>query len=115
MPEELNPRHLRRRLLELVVFGALVFALVSALPGFGDVRERFHHAHAGYIALVGVLELASIMSYVLAFRDVFCPRMAWGFSYNLALAEQATNVLVPTGGAGGLALGAWALRQGGMA
>jgi uncharacterized membrane protein YbhN (UPF0104 family) len=30
------------------------------------------------------------------------------------MAEQATNVLVPTGGAGGLALGAWALHQGGM-
>ena len=40
--------------------------------------------------------------------------MSWRFSAQLALAEQATNVLVPTGGAGGLALGAWALRQGGM-
>jgi uncharacterized membrane protein YbhN (UPF0104 family) len=30
------------------------------------------------------------------------------------MAEQATNVLLPTGGAGGLALGAWALRQAGM-
>jgi uncharacterized membrane protein YbhN (UPF0104 family) len=30
------------------------------------------------------------------------------------MAEQATNVLLPTGGAGGLALGAWALHQGGM-
>src|SRR4051794_11283760 len=30
------------------------------------------------------------------------------------MAEQATNVLLPTGGVGGLALGAWALRQGGM-
>jgi uncharacterized membrane protein YbhN (UPF0104 family) len=30
------------------------------------------------------------------------------------MAEQGTNVLVPAGGVGGLALGAWALRQGGM-
>ncbi len=30
------------------------------------------------------------------------------------MAEQATNVLLPAGGVGGLALGAWALRQGGM-
>jgi uncharacterized membrane protein YbhN (UPF0104 family) len=41
--------------------------------------------------------------------------MSWRFSYQLGMAEQATNVLLPTGGAGGLALGAWALRQGGMA
>lgn len=32
----------------------------------------------------------------------------------MALAEQATNVLLLTGGAGGLALGAWVLRQAGM-
>jgi uncharacterized membrane protein YbhN (UPF0104 family) len=30
------------------------------------------------------------------------------------MAEQGTNVLLPAGGVGGLALGAWALRQGGM-
>jgi uncharacterized membrane protein YbhN (UPF0104 family) len=40
--------------------------------------------------------------------------MSWRFSYQLGMAEQATNVLLPTGGAGGLALGVWALRQGGM-
>jgi uncharacterized membrane protein YbhN (UPF0104 family) len=49
-----------------------------------------------------------------AFRDVFCRSMGWRFSFELGMAEQAANVLVPTGGAGGLALGAWALRQGGM-
>ena len=61
-----------------------------------------------------MLKLGSCLSNVVAFRDVFCPRMRWRFSSQLALAEQATNVLVPTGGAGGLALGVWALRQGGM-
>src|SRR5437588_4349420 len=115
MPEELHPRHLRRRLLELVLLGVVVAAVVGALPGLGEVRRRFDHAHPGFIALAGVFELASCLSYVVAFRDVFCPSLPWGFSYNLAMAEQATNVLVPTGGAGGLALGAWALRQGGMA
>ena len=30
------------------------------------------------------------------------------------MSEQAANVLLPTGGAGGLALGAWALRRVGM-
>jgi len=115
MPEELHPRHLRRRLLELVLLGVVVVAVVGALPGLGAVRRRFDHAHPGFIALAGVFELASCLSYVVAFRDVFCPSLPWGFSYNLAMAEQATNVLVPTGGAGGLALGAWALRQGGMA
>jgi uncharacterized membrane protein YbhN (UPF0104 family) len=35
-------------------------------------------------------------------------------SYEVALSEQVANVLLPTGGAGGLALGAWALQRGGM-
>jgi uncharacterized membrane protein YbhN (UPF0104 family) len=114
MPDELNSRHLVRRLLALVVLVALVAAAVSSLPGFGAVRHRFADADFAFVGLIGLLKLGSCLSNVVAFRDVFCPRMSWRFSAQLALAEQATNVLVPTGGAGGLALGAWALRQGGM-
>ena len=78
------------------------------------MRHRFAQAEVAFIVLIGVLKLGSCLSNVVAFRDVFCARMGWRFSAQLALAEQATNVLVPTGGAGGLALGVWALRQGGM-
>ncbi len=92
----------------------LVAVAVGSLPGLGTVRSHFAHADLALLGLVGLLKLGSCMSNVVAFRDVFCPRMGWRFSSELALAEQATNVLVPTGGAGGLALGAWALREGGM-
>ncbi len=114
MPAELSTHHLRRRLLELAVFAVLVAAAVSALPGLGSVRDRFVHIDPGYLFLIAALELASALSYVVVFRDVFCRRLSWRFSYQLGMAEQGTNVLLPTGGAGGLALGAWALRQGGM-
>ncbi len=114
MPDELNPRHLRRRLLELVFLGALVAGAITTLPGLGEVRRRFAHAAPLPIALSLVAELLSCLSYVVVFRGVFCARMSWRFSYQLGMAEQATNVLLPTGGAGGLALGVWALRQGGM-
>src|SRR5947209_12901301 len=40
--------------------------------------------------------------------------MSWWLSYDIAVAALATNVLLPAGGAGGLALGVWALRQAGM-
>jgi uncharacterized membrane protein YbhN (UPF0104 family) len=114
MPDEFSSRHLVRRLLALAVLVALVAAAVGSLPGLGTLRQRFAHADIALLVLVGVLKLGSCLSNVVAFRDVFCPRMSWRFSSQLALAEQATNVLVPTGGAGGLALGVWALRQGGM-
>ncbi len=114
MPEELDARHLVRRLVGLSVLLALVAVAVSSLPGLGTVRQRFAHADLLLLAMIGLAKLASCLSNVVAFRGVFCPRMSWRFSGQLALAEQATNVLVPTGGAGGLALGVWALRQGGM-
>jgi uncharacterized membrane protein YbhN (UPF0104 family) len=40
--------------------------------------------------------------------------MPWGLSYDISMAELAANALLPTGGAGGLALGVWALHQAGM-
>jgi uncharacterized membrane protein YbhN (UPF0104 family) len=41
--------------------------------------------------------------------------MSWRTSYEIGLSELATNSLISVGGAGGLALGAWILRRGGMA
>jgi uncharacterized protein (TIRG00374 family) len=52
---------------------------------------------------------------MLAFRSTFCPKMPWGLSYDISMAELAANSLLPTGGAGGLALGVWALQKAGMA
>ena len=61
-----------------------------------------------------VAELGSCAGYLLVFRDTFCSQMSWRLSYDIAMAELAANSLLPTGGAGGLALGVWALRQAGM-
>src|SRR5262249_44254992 len=48
-------------------------------------------------------------------RAVFCERMSWRTSTEIGLSEQAANSLLSVGGAGGLALGAWILRRGGVA
>jgi uncharacterized membrane protein YbhN (UPF0104 family) len=114
IPDEFNPRHIVRRLVELALLGVVVAVAISALPGLGDLRHRFGQADAAFVVLAAVLKLASCLCNILAFRYVFCRRLGWGFSYRLGMAEQAANVLLPTGGAGGLALGAWALRRGGL-
>jgi uncharacterized membrane protein YbhN (UPF0104 family) len=54
------------------------------------------------------------LGYVAAFRMVFCRRMSWSVATQIGMSELGANALFPTGGAGGLALGAWALRRGGM-
>lgn len=114
MPEEFDSRHILRRLIGFGIVIGVIAVLVVSLPGLGELRHRFSEADVRLLVLIGLLKLGSCLSNIVAFRDVFCRRMSWRFSYQLGMAEQATNVLVPTGGAGGLALGAWALHQGGM-
>lgn len=110
-PESLSSR---RRLIELGVLGALLVGAMVALPGFGDLRDRLAGADPGPVVLAAVFEIGSCLAFVAVFRAVFLQRLSWRFSYEVAMAEQAANVLLPTGGAGGLALGAWALRRIGM-
>lgn len=114
MPDALSPRHLAQRLAQIGVLLVVAVLLLATLPGLGEVRERFSDARPGWVAAALVLEVASVISFVVVFRGVFCVRMPWGFSAQVGLSEQAANVLLPAGGAGGLALGAWALSRAGM-
>lgn len=114
MPDELDPRHLRRGLLQLGAVAVVVTGLLVFGPGLDSLRDRFRNASAPWLTAGVVLELGSALSYVVIFRAVFCARMSWRLSYQIGMAEQGANSLLPAGGAGGLALGAWALNRGGM-
>jgi uncharacterized membrane protein YbhN (UPF0104 family) len=114
MPEALHPRHLLVRVVEIGAIIAAVVIAISALPGLDDVRMRLHGAAPGWVAAVALAEVGSCAGYLLVFRATFCSAMPWGLSYEIAMAELAANSLLPAGGAGGLALGVWALRQAGM-
>jgi uncharacterized protein (TIRG00374 family) len=114
LPRELGAGGLARRAAGLGLVVLVVALLISTLPGLGEVRERFANAEPFWLVAVFALEVGSCLAYVVAFRGVFCTRLGWRFSYEIGMAEQGTNVLLPAGGVGGLALGAWALRQGGM-
>ncbi len=112
MPIETH--QLRRRLLALVALLVVVVAIVMFVPGLHDLRRRFGDATPGWIVLAAVLEVLSSLAYVVTFRAAFCARMTWRMSYNIGMSELGAASLLPIGGAGGLALGAWALRRGGM-
>jgi uncharacterized protein (TIRG00374 family) len=114
MPDELHPRHIAVRVVEVAAIIAVVAIAITALPGLGDVRNRLEDASAVWIGAAIVAEIASCAGYLLVFRSTFCPQMSWGLSYDIAMAELAANSLLPTGGAGGLALGVWALNKAGM-
>jgi len=114
MPDELNPRHLRRRLLELAAVVAVVAAVVVLGPGLGSLRDHLEHASAVWLVAGVAFEVLSTLAYVVIFHAVFCPRMSWRLSYQIGMSEQAANSVLSVSGTGGLALGAWALHHGGM-
>jgi uncharacterized membrane protein YbhN (UPF0104 family) len=114
LPDEFSGSRLRRSLLIVAAIVVVVVALIVLLPGLSSLRERFDGAQPGWLALAAVLELLSCASYVLVFRGVFCRHMSWRTSTEIGLSELAANSLFSVGGAGGLALGAWILRRGGL-
>ena len=114
LPQDFEPRRLRRRAAELALVLAVVALVVVLAPGLGGVRDELENASPGWLALAVVLELLSGVSYVLLFRPVFCRRMSWRSSWEISWSELAAGSIVPASGAGGLALGAWILHRGGM-
>ena len=102
------------RVIGLLVLVAVLALVVSVLPGLDEVRERFHRAEPGWLAVTFGCVLASTLSYVAAVRGTLSRRPGWRASWNLGMAEQGSNVLLPTGGIGGPALGAVVLRRAGV-
>src|SRR5439155_23419517 len=105
---------LRRSLLTLSVAVVVAVAVITLVPGLASLRSRFAHGDTAWLALGAVVKVLSGLSYVAAFRSVFCRGMRWRVSTQIGLSELGANAVLPTGGAGGLALGAWALRRAGM-
>jgi uncharacterized membrane protein YbhN (UPF0104 family) len=114
-PEGLSARRLRSRLALLALVALVVVAVVTLVPGLSGLRSRLSRADPSWLLAGVALKLLSGLGYVAVFRMIFCRRMSWRVSTEIGMAELGANAVVPTGGAGGLALGAWALKRGGMA
>jgi uncharacterized protein (TIRG00374 family) len=98
----------------VVVFLVVVGLVIVLAPGLGDVRNALEGISPWWVALAVLLEALSCASYVLIFRPVFCPSMDWKLSWQISWSEVGVGSIVPASGIGGLALGAWVLRQAGM-
>ncbi|MGN6166991.1 MAG: lysylphosphatidylglycerol synthase domain-containing protein [Solirubrobacteraceae bacterium] len=96
---------------------ALVLVLLGiglAVPDLRPVLDRASEASAAWLVLAVGLELASCLGYVATMRLVL-PRGPAREVRRLAWAEMAFGAVVPAGGAGSLAVGAWAMRAWGVA
>jgi uncharacterized membrane protein YbhN (UPF0104 family) len=114
LPDELEGRRLRRRVVQVTLLFVAIALLAWLAPGLDSIRSRLDNAAPGWLLLGVVLEVCSCACYVAMFGPVFCESMALRTSTEIGLAELGVGSLVPAGGLGGLALGVWALRRGGM-
>jgi uncharacterized membrane protein YbhN (UPF0104 family) len=114
LPRELGTRRLLRRTLQVVAVLAVAGLVIMFAPGLGALRAHLREAEAGWLVLAVVFEALSGVSYVLMFRPIFCSHMSWRTTNEIAWSELAMGSIVPASGIGGLALGAWILREGGM-
>jgi uncharacterized membrane protein YbhN (UPF0104 family) len=109
----------------LTLCGFLVAAIVALyfllpqLAGLEDTWKRIEEGSPAWIALAFVLTIGMFWGYVEMFRGVFA-RAGQGIigrreSYLITMAALAASRVFAAGGAGGLVLQAWALRQAGLA
>ncbi|HWH93685.1 MAG TPA: flippase-like domain-containing protein [Baekduia sp.] len=114
LPDDVSPRRLARRALQVMaLLGVLVLVAVLA-PGLGDVRDRLKDASPLWLVTAVLFEVLSALSYVAMFRPVFCSLMPWRSAAEVGLSEVGTGSIIPASGAGGIALGAWVLARAGM-
>jgi uncharacterized membrane protein YbhN (UPF0104 family) len=110
---ERDAHRLRNGVVWVVVLGLLLFGIAEAVPDLRNVLSRASHASVWWLVLGVALEVGSGLGYVGVVRLVLyrgrereVRRLAW--------AEQAFGAVVGAGGAGSLAVGAWALRAWGV-
>ncbi len=103
----------------LILSIAALYYLLPQLAGLDETWNRLKNGRPEWLALGFVLTLGMFAGYVAQFRGVFvraesCSRIGWRESYEITMASLAASRLFAAGGAGGLALTAWALRRSGM-
>ena len=121
--DEAMPRvQITRRSLVLGLFFivsaiAFLYFVLPQLTDLKDTGERVGEGNRWWLAAAVVFTLASFGGYVMMFQGIFVrdgSRIDWRASYQITMAGLAATRLFAAGGAGGIALTAWALRRSGM-
>jgi len=107
-------RQIARKLAVVAVVLAVGAALATQLPGLQEIGHQLAGADGGWIAAALILELASTACFALAFHGVYDRRPSRRASTSMSMAVQGLNTVLPSGGAGGLAVGAVLLDRAGV-
>ena len=108
-------RAIARRAALFVVIAAIAAVGLSALPGIDEVRDRLSARRpAAGSPPRPCCSLGSMLGFVRALWAAFDRVDAVAPRAGARLAEQGANVLLPAGGAGGPAFGAFVMRRVGV-
>jgi uncharacterized membrane protein YbhN (UPF0104 family) len=103
-----------RKLAVVAVPLAVVAVLATQLPGVSEIPHQLAGADGGWITAALILELASTVSFALVFHGVYDRRSSPRASAGISMAVQGMNIVLPSGGAGGMAVGAVLLDRAGV-
>jgi uncharacterized membrane protein YbhN (UPF0104 family) len=92
----------------------VVAAAVIWVPFLEPIRDRFANTQPGWVVVCFLFQLLSVLSFVVALRGAFDRRLGWRESFDVGVVEESANVFLPSGGSGGLALGAVILIRSGI-
>jgi uncharacterized protein (TIRG00374 family) len=120
--EEMPQVRMSRRTFVLgMVFVTLsIFFLAAVLPKLADLGNTWTQVKDGdplWLIVAGAFTALSFGGYVLLFQGVYVRdgfRLTTVESYQITMAALAATRVFAAGGAGGIALTAWALRRAGM-
>jgi uncharacterized protein (TIRG00374 family) len=96
---------------------AFLYVVLPNLANLENTRERIGEGDNLWLGAAVVFTVLSFGGYVMMFRGIFVSagsRIDWKASYEITMAGLAATRLFAAGGAGGIALTAWALRRAGM-
>jgi uncharacterized protein (TIRG00374 family) len=115
---ELNRRNVLLFLVFVVATALFLYYVLPQLAGLEDTWERIHNGDPLWLIVALLMTIGSFAGYVVLFQSVFVRAgspIDFRASYQITMAGLAATRLLGAGGAGGIALTAWALRRSGMA
>jgi uncharacterized protein (TIRG00374 family) len=107
----IDVRAIAKRAIFFVAVAIIAVVGLAALPGIDEVRTELSSAKPKWLVGVAVCELLSMFGFVRALWSAFDRVMPWRRAVVLGFAEQGANVLLPAGGAGGPAFGAYVMTR----
>jgi uncharacterized membrane protein YbhN (UPF0104 family) len=109
-----STRQIARKLGLVAALLGVAAVVATQLPGLEEIPHQLAGADAGWIGAALVLELVSTACFALAFHGVYDRRPTPRASTSMSMAVQGMNIVLPSGGAGGLAVGAVLLDRAGV-